>query len=61
MPAFLRPLSEHQPITPVIETVRGLLTGTPVDRGWAALAWTVGVLVVAFVVAVRLYRSRTSR
>jgi ABC-2 type transport system permease protein len=61
MPAFLRGLSDHQPITPVIETVRGLLTGTPVDRGWLALAWTLGVLAVAFVVAVRLYRRRTSR
>jgi ABC-2 type transport system permease protein len=61
MPVFLRGLSEHQPITPVIETVRGLLTGTPIDRGWLALGWTLGILLVAFVGAVTLYRRRTSR
>jgi ABC-2 type transport system permease protein len=61
MPAFLRVISEHQPVTPVTETVRGLLTGAPVDRGWIALAWTLGILLVAFTCAVRLYRRRTSR
>jgi ABC-2 type transport system permease protein len=61
MPAVLRAVSEHQPITPVIETVRGLLTGTPVDRGWVALAWTVGILVVAVVAAVGLYGRRAGR
>jgi ABC-2 type transport system permease protein len=60
MPAFLQGISVHQPITPVIETVRGLLTGTPVDRGWTALAWTLGILLVAFVGSVTLYRRRTS-
>ncbi|MFE2752193.1 ABC transporter permease [Actinosynnema sp. NPDC059335] len=59
MPAFLRGISEHQPITPIIETVRGLLTGTAIgDRGWLALAWSVGLLVVSFVVAIALYRRR---
>jgi ABC-2 type transport system permease protein len=61
MPSFLRPISEHQPITPVIETVRGLLTGTPIGgRGWEALAWTVGILVVTFAGSTWLYRHRTS-
>ncbi|XVS63488.1 ABC transporter permease [Actinosynnema sp. CA-299493] len=59
MPAFLRGISEHQPITPVIETVRGLLTGTPIgDRGWTALAWSVGLLVASFILATALYRRR---
>jgi ABC-2 type transport system permease protein len=61
MPAFLRPLSEHQPITPVIETVRGLLTGTPIERGWLAPAWALGILLVGYCAAVWLYRRRTSR
>ena len=61
MPSFLRGISEHQPITPVIETVRGLLTGTPIgDRGPIALAWTVGLLLVSFVVATALYRRRVN-
>ncbi|MGW6444465.1 ABC transporter permease [Lentzea sp. NPDC055074] len=48
MPAWLRAVSEHQPITPVIETVRALLTGQPVTSGWLALAWSGGLLLVAF-------------
>ncbi|WP_308283126.1 ABC transporter permease [Pseudonocardia nigra] len=62
MPAFLRPISEHQPITPIIETVRGLLTGTPIgDSGWIALAWSVGLLVVSFALAATLFRRTTHR
>lgn len=59
MPAFLRGIGEHQPITPVVETVRGLLTGGPVDRGGAALAWTLGLLVASTVLASVLFRRRT--
>ncbi len=60
MPPFLRGFSENQPITPVIETVRGLLTGTPIgDNGWIALVWSAGLLVVSFVLATWLYRRRT--
>ena len=61
MPPFLRGISEHQPITPVIETVRGLLTGTAIgDRGWIALAWSIGLLLASFVVATALYRRRVN-
>ncbi|QQQ75505.1 ABC transporter permease [Saccharothrix sp. 6-C] len=61
MPPLLRGISEHQPITPVIETVRGLLTGTPIgDQGRLALLWSVGLLVASFVVATALYRRRVS-
>ncbi len=60
MPGVLRAISEHQPITPIIETVRGLLTGTPIgDDGWVALAWSVGLLVASFTAATLLYRRRT--
>jgi ABC-2 type transport system permease protein len=62
MPFVLRVISEHQPLTPVIETVRGLLTGTPIgSSGWAALAWSLGLLVAAFTWANWLYRRRISR
>ncbi|MEU4441718.1 ABC transporter permease [Actinosynnema sp. NPDC050801] len=61
MPSFLRGVSEHQPITPVIETVRGLLTGTPIgDQGWIATAWSVGLLLASFVLATALYRRRVN-
>ncbi len=59
MPAFLRGISAHQPMTPVIETVRGLLTGTPIgDQGWIAPAWSVGLLLASFLLATALYRRR---
>jgi ABC-2 type transport system permease protein len=59
MPAALRAVSEHQPITPVIETARGLLTGTPVGNdGWLALAWSIGLLVASVATATALYVRR---
>ena len=61
MPSWLRPISEHQPITPVIETVRSLLIGTPMgSNGWVALAWCCGLLLFSVVLATWLYRRRTS-
>lgn len=60
MPSVLRAISNNQPMTPVIETVRGLLTGTPIgDKGWLALAWALGILVVSFSFATWMYRRRT--
>jgi ABC-2 type transport system permease protein len=62
MPAVLRAIGEHQPITPVIETVRGLLTGTPIgDAGWIALAWCGGLLVVGYAFATSAYVRRSRR
>ncbi|MFD5830564.1 ABC transporter permease [Lentzea sp. NPDC060358] len=61
MPAVLRVVSEHQPITPVIETVRALLVSAPVTSGWLALAWSGGLLVVAFGWAAWLFRRISSR
>lgn len=62
MPSALRAISENQPITPIIETVRGLLTGTPIgSSGWLAVVWSLAILVVAFTLATAFYRRRTSR
>ncbi|PWW24331.1 ABC-2 type transport system permease protein [Geodermatophilus normandii] len=59
LPTPLRAVAEHQPITPVIETVRGLLTGTPVGAsGWTAVLWCTGVLVAAVTAAGWAYRRR---
>ncbi|MFG1902000.1 ABC transporter permease [Micromonospora carbonacea] len=44
MPAGLRWFAEHQPFTPIIETLRGLLTDEPVGGdAWAALAWCAAI------------------
>src|SRR5262245_34507957 len=62
MPSWLRFVSDHQPITPVIETVRGLLMGTPIgNSAWLALAWFVPLLVLAYAFAAFLFRRRTAR
>jgi ABC-2 type transport system permease protein len=40
MPGAMRWFAEHQPFTPIMETLRGLLMGTPIgSSGAAAVAW----------------------
>ena len=62
MPSWLQAVSDHQPITPLIETARGLLTGRPIgSSGPVALLWSIGLLLASFALAVRLFRRRTTR
>ncbi|SED75234.1 ABC transporter permease [Ruania alba] len=50
LPSWLRGFAEHQPITPVIETLRSLLMGTPAgDAPVVALVWMVAILTTAVV------------
>ena len=59
MRAGLRAVAAHQPITPVAETLRGLLLGTPVGSyGGQALAWCAGLLVVSYAAATALFERR---
>ncbi len=62
MPSWLRVFAEHQPITLVINAVRGLLLNHP-DAGtiWQAIAWCTGILVVFVPLAVLAYGRRTAR
>ena len=56
MPGPLQWFADHQPFTPIIETLRGLLLGTPIgDNGWIAVAWCVAISVAGFLWARRLY------
>lgn len=56
MPDGLRWFAENQPFTPIIETLRGLLFGTPIgDRGVIAVAWCLAISLVAFLWARKLY------
>ena len=56
LPDPLAWFAEHQPVTPIIETLRGLLVGTPIgDSGLVAVAWCVGISVVSFLWARKLY------
>ena len=61
MKAGLRAVAAHQPVTPVTETLRGLLLGTPIGSyGWQALAWCAGLLAAAYTAATILFRRRTT-
>lgn len=62
MPSWLRAVADNQPITPVIETVRGLLTGAAVGHSaWLAVTWCAALAAVSSVAASRLFRRRTER
>ncbi|OLT55146.1 multidrug ABC transporter permease [Cellulosimicrobium sp. CUA-896] len=67
MPAWLRGFAEHQPVTPVIETIRGLLVGLGSDAqpvadlgptAALALAWCAGLVVVFLVGAAWVFSRR---
>ncbi|KOU20685.1 MULTISPECIES: ABC transporter permease [unclassified Streptomyces] len=60
MPGWLHGFADHQPLTPVIESLRALLLAQPAgDAPWIALAWCAGITVVALALAGVLFRSRT--
>ena len=61
MPGPVRAFAEHQPVTSIVNAIRDLFAGQPVGTDiWTALAWCVGVLVVAYVFATITYRRRIS-
>jgi ABC-2 type transport system permease protein len=61
MPGPVRAFAENQPVTSIVNTLRALLTEQPVGSDiWAALAWCVGLLVVAVTFATIAYRRRMS-
>ena len=59
MPGPVRAFAENQPVTPIVNTIRDLLTQQPVGTDiWTALAWCVGILIVAYIFANISYRRR---
>jgi len=62
MPTWLQWISENQPVTPIIETIRGLLMGTPLgDSPWWALGWCAVILTFAFTWGAWLFRRKAGR
>lgn len=62
MPSWLQGFAAHQPVTPMIEAVRGLLTGVAVgDSGAVAVAWCVGITVASAIAGAGLFRRAISR
>ena len=55
----IRQFAEYQPFTPIIETLRGLLTGSPsAGHAIAAIAWCAGFALVGYVWAVATFKKR---
>jgi ABC-2 type transport system permease protein len=56
MPTPVRVFAENQPVTSIVESMRALLSGQPVGTDiWVALAWCVGIAIVAYYFAMRAY------
>ncbi len=61
MPDWLRGFAEHQPVTPVVESLRGLLLDTGVGNNiWIALSWSVGLLAIGVALSGVLFRRRSA-
>jgi ABC-2 type transport system permease protein len=61
MPGPVRWFAEYQPVTPIVNAIRDLFGQQPVGTDiWIALAWTVGILVVAYAFSMVIYRHRIS-
>ena len=59
MPSGVRAFAENQPVTSIVDAIRSLLAGQPAGNDiWVALAWCVGIMLVAYIFAMRVYKKR---
>jgi ABC-2 type transport system permease protein len=59
MPPVVRAFAENQPVTSIVDAIRALLSAQPVGNDiWIALAWCVGIMLVAYIFAMRAYKKR---
>ena len=59
MPGPVRAFAEHQPVTAIVNTIRALFAQQPVGGEiWIALAWCVGILLIAIALAMVAYRRK---
>jgi ABC-2 type transport system permease protein len=59
MPSGVRAFAENQPVTSIVGAIRALLSDKPVGNDiWVALAWCVGIMLVAYIFAMRVYKKR---
>ena len=59
MPGPVQAFAEHQPVTSIVDAIRHLFADQPLgNEVWIALAWCVGLLVVAYGFAMSVYRSK---
>ncbi|HXH80546.1 ABC transporter permease [Nocardioides sp.] len=61
MPGPVRWFAEHQPVTSIVDTLRRLFAQQPLGNdAWTALAWCLGLLGLAYALAMRSYKRRMS-
>jgi ABC-2 type transport system permease protein len=61
MPGPVRAFADNQPVTSIVNTIRDLLGQHPVGTGvWTALAWCVGILIVAYALAMATYHRKVA-
>jgi ABC-2 type transport system permease protein len=61
MPSWIQGFAENQPVTPIVETLRGLLLDLPVGtNAILAVAWSAGILLASMGLSMVLFRRRTS-
>ncbi|WP_214630318.1 ABC transporter permease [Paenibacillus agaridevorans] len=59
MPMAVRVFAENQPVTSIVSAIRALLAEQPVGHDiWIALAWCLGILIVAYLFAMRAYKRK---
>lgn len=59
MPAPVRVFAQNQPVTAIVDSIRALLMNQPVGSEiWTALAWCAGILLIAYILAMRAYKRR---
>ena len=60
MPGPVRAFAENQPVTSIGDAIRALLSGQPVGNDiWVAVSWCSGILIVAYLFAIKAYKHRT--
>ena len=61
MPSVVRAFAENQPVTSIVDAIRALLSGQPVGNDiWVALAWCFGILIIAYLYAMRVYKRKAA-
>jgi ABC-2 type transport system permease protein len=57
MPSVVRTFAENQPVTSIVNSIRALLYEGTVGNGiWTSLAWCVGIMVIAYFFAGKVFR-----
>lgn len=59
MPDWLHFFADNQPMTPLIETLRGLLIGMPIgNNDWLTVGWFGGLLIISVIIASIIFQRR---